>query len=722
MRTLVTMAMMLSLCLGACASPQPGYFISIGSPLGGTAAESGVLSANDLSNPSPCTSTVRLDEVVKNVVEGQEAQSLFKDIRQDQSREENDWNIRKLQIAFERALDREFEKVSVECRQPRPSDVSKKWLRVYSFGATDPDQDLERLREYLISMELVRVLAEKEPVTADGTDKKSQWCGNPKSDDCQEEKHPLYKVFSFTNENYIKNHPLPPKKTPTNAKEGQEFDSVLLNRIGEIITQTNRDTRFFVLGYDIPLDAERTLVRYGVTFYFEDRLNWLQKGNNQGPKMEFVGYTLLYANEATPKPHKAPDVPTPQIPTGCKEARDRELTLWQKGMYATGYPFALAIGLKNAAFEIAKVPFSPIAGLLFGRGSPKDYALENFRTAWDAIQIEATHLPRYNWPVLSGLYNFLTETPLVGYLAQFNTGPEHAEPDLDTPSGVIRRKLFLSRGIYGGDKWGQDTGLWASFAQRAYPNYDVYSPPYRHGTVIDVVWSMFNLSHGPGYSEAKYVMDQDVSHNDRLYLTGHSGGVQRSASASRILVHHGYTVEKVLGIAGPGIGQAYVDTRYPNSFRILLNTQTGANQDVVSKVGVVASAFSTLLDWTVLGPPKYALGGLAGGLKGEKWKREVYAFVDRLGYTNATPTEVDRKPSSEHQTPLRQSLAEPIVFDAYVRSEFASAFREDLERPGPIRVLLPKVSNGAGNNDSCPRTNTSKPDPEEGKGAFRWSR
>ncbi len=717
MRTLVTMAMALSLCLGACALPQPGYFISIDSPLGGTAAEPGFLAAKDLPNPSACTSTVRLGEVVMDAVKGGK-QGPFKDIRQKQSTEENDWNIRKLQIAFERALEN---KVSKECKQLRPSEVSKKWLRVYSLGATDPDQELERLKEYLISMGLVRVLAEKKPVKADEEEKRtetflsredvtdiksSQWCGNPdpESKDCRNKPHHLYKVFSDTNENYIKAH---------EQKPDQPIDSVLLKRIEEITTRNDRHTRFFVLGYDIPLDAERTLVRYGVTFYFEDRLNLLEERNNRGSETDFVGYTLLYANEATPEPREKPDTLKTQVPMDCKEARDRELKWWQKGIYATGYPFALAIGLKNAAFEIAKVPFSPIAGLLFGRGSPKDYALENFQTAWDAIQVEATHLPSYS--LLPGLYNFLTETPLVGYLVQFNTGPEHPEPDLETSSGVVRRKLFLSRGIYGGDKWGQDTGLWVSFAQLAYPDYDVYSPAYRHGTIIDVVWSMFNLSHGPGYSEAKYVMDQDVGHNDHLYLAGHSGGVQRSASASRILVHHGYTVVKVLGIAGPSIGQAYVDTRYPNSFRILLNTQTGANQDVVSKVGVVANAFSTLLDWTVLGPPKYTLGGLAG-LHGEKWKQELYAFVDRLGYSNATSTQVDRKPSAEHNTPLRQSLAEPIVFDAYVRSEFASAFREDLERPDPIRVHLPQVSDWASNDDLCMRTK------EDGKGAFHWRR
>lgn len=678
MRISVTMVMVLSLYLGACASPQPRYFISIDSPSGGAAATLNPSLAHDSSNSSSCTLTVRLDEIVRDAVSTQPSAG-------------NDWNIRKLRIAFERALD---DKIPREC-QPRPSDLSKKWLRIYSLGATDPDQDLERLKEYLTSMELVWELTKNQPVTADGTDKQSQWCGNPDANDCKNQAHQLYKVFADTPD--------------------QPIESVLLKRIEEITAQNDRYARFLVLTYDIPWDPEQ-LVRYGITFYFEDRLNLRKKDKDKrGQKTRFVGYTLLYANEATPKPRE--NEKKTQVPMDC--TRDPELKWWLKGWYATGYPFALAIGLKNAAFEIAKVPFSPIAGLLFGRGSPIDYPLENLRNAWDALEVETTHLPRYS--LLSGPYNFLTETPLVGYLAQFNTGPEHPEPDLDASPDVVRRKIFLSRGIYGGNKWGQDTGLWTSFARLAYPEseYDVYSPPYRHGTVIDVVWSMFNLSHGPGYSEAKYVMDQNVGLRDHLYLAGHSGGVQRSASASRILVQHGYTVVKVLGIAGPSIGQAYVDTRYPNSFRILLNTETGTNQDVVSRVGVVANVFSTLLDSTVPGPPKYTLGGLAGlsPRHGEELKQEVYAFVDRLGYSNATPVQVDRKPSTKHNTPLRLSLAEPIVFDAYVRSEFASAFREDLERPDRIRLHPLTLSRLAGNDDSCQLTKQNGKDD-----AFRWSR
>jgi len=117
---------------------------------------------------------------------------------------------------------------------------------------------------------------------------------------------------------------------------------------------------------------------------------------------------------------------------------------------------------------------------------------------------------------LPGLVNLISELPFIGQAFQFNTGPKRMDWDFAPEPDRIREKIFLSRGIYGGDKWGQDTGLWAAWTRAAYPDYDVYSPPYRHGTITDVLWSMFNLSHGPGYSEAAYIM-RHAGQADRLY-------------------------------------------------------------------------------------------------------------------------------------------------------------------------------------------------------------
>jgi len=536
---------------------------------------------------------------------------------------------------------------------PPIEEVAKKWLTTYALDATDPDQALDRFREYVRSAQLVENLAkqqikpeEKEHNwTQEAFQSQSQWCGTALSS-C-DEKRSLYHVETQLT-------------APERGETKDDLYKHFLTDIAEVKTAgTERNRRYFVLGYEIPWDKERTLVRYGVTFYFEQTApkNGERLSKEDHP-VKLIGYDLTYANEATP----APDTE--------KILERLPYNAWR----STGYPFSLVIGLKNAAFEIAKLPFSTIAGLLIGRDA-WNYPAENFRTARDAFYVEATTLPRSSWGPVWGLYRLLTETPLVGQLFQYNWGSDRSEPDkLDQN---IRRKIFLSRGIYGGNKWGQDTGLWTLFARQSYLTYDVYSSSYGHGTAIDVVWSMFNLSHGPAYNEARYVMDY-ATHDDHLYLAGHSGGVQRSVAASRILSNFGYQVVKVVGIAGPSIGQAVVDTRYPEAFKEYLNTGAGANQDITSKIGNVAGVFTTLLDYTVVVPLKYTIGTLGGLLIGDR--EGAYRVADRFGFSNAKIVEVERKPSSRHQTPMRLSFTDRMVFDAYIRNEFSAAFREDLER------------------------------------------
>jgi hypothetical protein len=134
-----------------------------------------------------------------------------------------------------------------------------------------------------------------------------------------------------------------------------------------------------------------------------------------------------------------------------------------------------------------------------------------------------------------------------------------------------------------------------------------------------------------------------------------------------------------LGIAGPSIGQAFADPRYPEPFPVYLSAGEGANADIVSQVGLVAGTFSAILNYAVVVPAKYIVGSFCFTVS--RCREAVYRHADRIGYSNADIVQVLRKPSSQHQTPLRLSLGNRLVFDAYVRSEFATAFREDLERP-----------------------------------------
>lgn len=622
------------------------------------------------------------------------------------------WTIRNFQIELERHLHKTVKGLkTAEGTRCSPKNTplnegSVKWLASYAYEATDPDEDLRRFDEYLTSRKLARELIQKVPVVADERvgeveglivsegqcDRRSQWFGNPETTEqaCSTKPRSLYKILSYENEKDLYRY-----------KDDDKGDLIdrLRARVKEVRTERMRNVHFFVLGYEIPWDEDDTLIRYGVRFYFMDTLNIESSLKDElAITREYLGYELDYANEATPQPILAhsmksgvPDQDKAQYERDITNAKTAapELSNTRSMLYWTGYPFAVAIGVKNAVFELAKMPFSTVAGLLFGRDNPLYYPAQNIRTAWNALEVEIGHKPSYYF--LPGLVNLISEVPFVGQVFQFNTGPKYMDWDFAPEPDRVREKIFLSRGIYGGDKWGQDTGLWAAWARAAYPDYDIYSPPYRHGTITDVLWSMLNLSHGPGYNEAEYIM-RHAGQGDRLYLSGHSGGVQRSASASRILSNHGYSVQKVLGVAGPNVGQAYVDQRFPNAFHIFLNTDSGGADDIVSKIGVVAGTYAGALDTLVLGPPKYLFGGLAG-LFNDHAQLWFYDVFDHLGSRNATISQIAGKVSTLHQTPFRQSLAEPIVFDAYVRSEFSTAFRQDLERPSTEMEFLKALSN-----------------------------
>lgn len=689
------------LVLTGCAHDLP-YSIAIGDPTGG---QQGM-------GREQCV--LRLDEIVKETAGEYQAAPM---------------TIRDLQITFEKMIhhwtkadgkikgkdgdtDEDKSKRVTNCtdaegksitldkiKYPRVEEISRKWLTTYALDATDPDQDIDRFREYLRSTQLVQYLATK-PLLPDEDPRdtyyevehtsrpQSQWCGSVTvpldqvipipylrpSPAAAEDKKGLAAQFSCLKERSLYH-------AETNP---HDLYAKLLNDTEQVERKAmQRSHRYLVLSYEIPWDKERTLVRYGVTFYFKQDSSKGSTSASDNEKPELIGYDLTYANEATPEQPK-------RKVAVSNEQKKREWSVWPwswdeeqwKEIYhVTGWPFSVAIGVKNAAFEVTKLPFSTLAGMLFGRDQ-SNYPLENLITAKNALSVEVLTLP--SWGIEWGWYRLLLELPLIGQAFQYNPGIDHAEQDVETPKPSS--KIFLSRGIYGGNKWGQDTGLWALFARASYPDYEVYSPPYRHGTVIDVVWSMFNLSHGPAYSEARYIMDH-ASPDDRLYLAGHSGGVQRSAAASRILAMHGYRIDKVVGIAGPSVGQAFVDARYPEAFKVYLNRGSGANEDVVSKVGIVAGTYSAALNYALVVPVKYAIGAPLFWVDSIDdtflfSRRQIYRFFDRVGFSNATVVEVERKPSSRHQTPLRLSFTDRLVFDAYVRNEFATAFKDDLERAG----------------------------------------
>ena len=162
-------------------------------------------------------------------------------------------------------------------------------------------------------------------------------------------------------------------------------------------------------------------------------------------------------------------------------------------------------------------------------------------------------------------------------------------------------KLFLTRGIYGGDDYSQNMALWVYYLknppEEESPSYRfVKVIPYRYGSSVDIFWSLLNISHGNAYEMAsEIVSDCNVHLGDSVALSGHSGGVQRSIEAARILNDDGIKVEKIHGIAGPARG--YVPCE---KMRIVLNSKFWSDpvSDISRLVKYIFLSYSASnVDW-----------------------------------------------------------------------------------------------------------------------------
>ncbi|MBS1256972.1 MAG: hypothetical protein MAG551_00007 [Candidatus Scalindua arabica] len=240
------------------------------------------------------------------------------------------------------------------------------------------------------------------------------------------------------------------------------------------------------------------------------------------------------------------------------------------------------IGLKQFTGEIIKSPISFVEAELleniFIEKKIPFYKLDGFRAAGEDWRNGITALTyRYRVDGKQGLLattqNLLGEIPVIGSVFD----QRHRDKN------GTANKLFLTRGIYGGDDSAQNMDLWVHYLTNSpaqgYPsdmptsrpgstnpektnrtntnNSLVKVIPYRYGSGIDVFWALFNISHGYAYDMAAEIISKyDVNPGDSIHLSGHSGGVQRSIATARILNDDGIKVEKIYGIAGPALGYA----------------------------------------------------------------------------------------------------------------------------------------------------------------------
>jgi hypothetical protein len=262
------------------------------------------------------------------------------------------------------------------------------------------------------------------------------------------------------------------------------------------------------------------------------------------------------------------------------------------------------IGLKQFAGEIIKSPISFLEEELFEnifieRKVPF-YKFDGIKAAIEDWRNGVTALTyRYrmdgNQGMVATTQNLLGEIPLIGSIFD----------QWHRTESVAANKLFLTRGIFGGDNSAQNMSLWADYLRRPseecrqdMPTYqsDNSSPeeinltdkgnnntcvkviPYRYGSNVDVLWSLFNISHGYAYDMASEIaLKYNVNPGDSVALSGHSGGVQRIISTARILYDDGIKVKKIYGIAGPALG--YAPCR---ETKVVLNSKL--LQDPVSEV------------------------------------------------------------------------------------------------------------------------------------------
>lgn len=240
------------------------------------------------------------------------------------------------------------------------------------------------------------------------------------------------------------------------------------------------------------------------------------------------------------------------------------------------------IGLKQFAGEILKSPISFVEAEfienIFVEKKIPFYKLDGFRAAgedWRNGVIALTYRYRIDGDqgIVATTQNLLGEIPVIGSIFD----QRHREK-----SGTAN-KLFLTRGIYGGNDSAQNMDLWVHYltnppVQERPPDQstrqsgsttpdetnrvDTDRPyikviPYKHGGGIDVFWALLNISHGYAYDMASEIISKyDVNPGDSIHLSGHSGGVQRNIATARILNDDGIKVEKVYGIAGPALGYA----------------------------------------------------------------------------------------------------------------------------------------------------------------------
>ena len=176
-------------------------------------------------------------------------------------------------------------------------------------------------------------------------------------------------------------------------------------------------------------------------------------------------------------------------------------------------------------------------------------AAEDWKNGFTALfyrlRVRSRHTP------IDLVRDLVSAVPVVGPVFDHKSPPEDSAPPPSTSLIVLSPGLNMS----GEDE--EYMAAWKRATEELRPGVVVTVAPFLHGGVLDVVFSLLNISHGPGFDlAARLVFDEKVSGGDAVELVGFSGGAQRAVDASHALRAGRISVNNLVGVAGPVSGNA----------------------------------------------------------------------------------------------------------------------------------------------------------------------
>jgi len=236
-----------------------------------------------------------------------------------------------------------------------------------------------------------------------------------------------------------------------------------------------------------------------------------------------------------------------------------QMAWWEIPVLLLDIPVYLAVGAKELAGEAVKSPLalvtylietaaverrSPLSPTALGRAAGA--LLEPWKNGFTALiyrfRVRSAHTP------IDLLRELAAAVPFVGPVFEPQSPPED---DTEAPGTSL---VILTGGVHGAAE-GAALYPWTRALEALRSEAIVATAPYPGGTVLDPVWSMLNLSSGPGHDlAARIIFDEGAAPRDGIEIAGFSAGLQRGVAAARLLRRGNVSVNRLVGVAGAFAG------------------------------------------------------------------------------------------------------------------------------------------------------------------------